>query len=482
MTEMNLTSLLNKVKNFKAEFQNIEVKRAEKGSPEKLYDTLSSFSNQDDGGVILFGLDEAQGFQATGVYDVQDLQKKVMEQCQAMEPPVRALFTVVEDEGKAVVAAEIPPVDMTDRPCYYKGKGRMKGSYVRVGDADIPMTEYEVYSFEAYRKKYQDDIRTVERATFTALDSKKLQNYLNSLKDNKPNLADLEDRQIYELMNITRDNQWTLASVMLFGLYPQAYFPQLCIIAVSVPGTEIGDTDFDGARFIDNKRIEGTAVQMLESAIQFVKNNMRTKTIIDDANGKRIDRDDYPIKAVREILLNALVHRDYSIHTEGMPIQLVMYADRLEVTNPGGLYGRLTLSNLGKIQPDTRNPVLATALEVLKVTENRYSGIPTIRKEMSENAQPEPVFINERGEFKVVLYRSAEMTGYLDDGKKSLLQFCAIPRTRQEIVDFLGLSSVTYAMKTYVQPLIASGDIVLSNPKAPQSRNQLYSSKKDVSI
>jgi len=475
MTEENIKSLLVKVLNLKAEFQNTEVKRAEKGAPEKLYDTLSSFSNQDDGGVILFGLDEKQGFQITGVYDVQDLQKKIMEQCQSMEPPVRALFTAAEYEEKAVLAVEIPPVDITERPCYYKGKGRVKGSYVRVGDADIPMTDYEVYSFEAYRKKYQDDIRPVERATFTALNMTKLQDYLYRLKDNKPNLANLEDEQIYELMNITRDNRLTLSSVMLFCLYPQAYFPQLGMIATAVPGTEIGDTDIDGARFIDNKRIEGTIAQMLDGAIQFVKNNIKTKTIINETTGKRVDKDDYPIKAVREIIVNALVHRDYSIHTEGMPIQLMIYADRLEVTNPGGLYGRLSLSNLGKIQPDTRNPVLATALEILKITENRYSGIPTIRREMEANGQPEPIFTNERGEFKVTLFRLTESAG--SSGEKRLLQFCKVPRTRQEVTAFLGLSSMAYAMKTYVQPLIDSGDIILSNPDAPQSRYQLYSSK-----
>jgi ATP-dependent DNA helicase RecG len=477
MTEENLKLLISKVKNFKTEFQDIEVKHAEKGGPDRLYDTLSSFSNQDDGGVILFGLDENRGFLTTGVYDINDLQRKVMEQCQAMEPPVRALFTVGEDSGKPVLAAEIPPIDITERPCFYKGKGRMRGSYVRVGDADIPMTEYEVYSFEAYRKKYQDDVRSVERASLTAIDGKKLAEYLYRLKENKPNLAGLEDERIYELMNITRDNKPTLSTVLLFGLYPQAYFPQLCIIAVSVPGTEIGETDIDGARFTDNKRIEGTIVQMLEGALKFIKNNMRTKTIIDGVTGRRFDRDDYPIKAVREIILNALIHRDYSIHTQGMPIQLTVYADRLEVISPGGLYGRLTLNNLGKIQPDTRNPVLATALEVLRITENRYSGIPTIRREMAANNQPEPVFTNERGEFKVTLLRKADKTEFREDSGKDVLRFCATPRTRKEIADFLGLSSVTYAMKTYIQPLIDSGDIVLSNPKSPQSRNQLYSAK-----
>lgn len=73
-----------------------------------------------------------------------------------MEPIVRPLLTVVEKNGKSFVSADIPGVDLSDRPVFYKGKGRLKGSYIRVGDSDEPMTEYEVYSYEAYRKKYQE--------------------------------------------------------------------------------------------------------------------------------------------------------------------------------------------------------------------------------------------------------------------------------------------------------------------------------------
>ena len=285
-----------------------------------------------------------------------------------MEPSVRAVFTVTEIDGKNVVSAEIPPIDITDRPCFYKGKGRLKGSYVRVGESDQRMSEYEMYSFEAYRKKYQDDIRSVERAAVSSLNSEKIEEYLKLLKKDKPNLSNLKDSQILELMSIMREDKPTLAAEFLFGLYPQAHFPQLGIIAVSVPGTEIGDTDIDDSRFIDNQRIEGTIPDMVDAALQFVRKNTRKKTIIDPSTGKRRDKTDYPINSVREALLNALVHRDYSIHTEGMPVQLSIFADRLEITNPGGLYGRLTLDTLGKVQPDTRNPVLATALEVMDVT------------------------------------------------------------------------------------------------------------------
>ena len=88
--------------------------------------------------------------------------------------------------------------------------------------------------------------------------------------------------------------------------------------------------------------------------------------------------------------LNALIHRDYSIHTEGMPIQLLLFEDRFEVRSPGGLYGRLRIDQLGKVQPDTRNPVLAVAMETLGETENRYSGIPTMRAGIGAGRMPEP--------------------------------------------------------------------------------------------
>lgn len=186
------------------------------------------------------------------------------------------------------------------------------------------------------------------------LDAALLDKYLLKLKENRPNLAQLAAEQIYELMSMTRASVPTLAAVMLFSPYPQAYFPQLCITAVSVPGTEIGRTGAEGERFLDNQRIEGTLTQMLEGALAFVKKNTRTKTIIDPETGKRMDRSDYPVAAVREAVLNALIHRDYSIHTEGMPIQLLLFEDRFEVRNPGGLYGRLRIDQLGKVQPDTR--------------------------------------------------------------------------------------------------------------------------------
>ena len=449
-----------------------------KGCPKRLYDTLSSFSNQDDGGIIIFGVDEEHGYQESGVYDAQDLQKKINEQCLQMEPVVRPLLTVLEKDGKCFVAAEIPGMDLADRPCYYRGQGRIKGAFVRVGDSDEPMTAYEIYSYEAFRKKYQDNLREIPRASFASLNQETLKTYLEKIREGKPKLSRLPDEEICELMSITRNGEVTLSAVLLFSPYPQAYFPQLCITAVVVPGKELGETGILGERFLDNRRIEGTLPEMLDGAIQFVRKNMKIKTIIDPDTGKRTDHTDYPVEAVREAVLNALVHRDYSIHTEGMPIQVVMYEDRLEIRNPGGIYGRLRVDQLGKVQPDTRNPVLASALEILGVTENRYSGIPTMRRALAGAGLPEPVFQDTRGSFLVEFYKmredGQEQPDRLTEEEKSLLIFCRTPRTRREICDYLGLSSTTYAIQRHVTPLVEKGFICLSIPEKSSSPRQLY--------
>ena len=309
MTREELLERINDIHARRYETQTLELKAAEFGYPKRLYDTLSSFSNQDDGGTIIFGIDEQNDYNECGVYDPQDIQKKINEQCLQMEPAVRPLITVADKDGKYFVAAEIPGIDLAERPCYYQGKGRLKGAYIRVGDSDEPMMEYEVYSYEAFRKRCQDDIRPVSRASFEVLDRELLDAYAEKLKKERPNLSALSEKTMYELMSVTRNGEVTLSALLLFCRYPQAFFPQLCITAVVLPGDEVGDLGFSGERFTDNRRIEGNIPEMLEQVISFVIKNMRTKIIINPTTGKREDKTDYPVTAIREAVLNALVHK-----------------------------------------------------------------------------------------------------------------------------------------------------------------------------
>ncbi|MGV8145202.1 MAG: ATP-binding protein [Alkaliphilus sp.] len=266
------------------------------------------------------------------------------------------------------------------------------------------MTEYEIYNYEAFKKRINDELRTVDRATMDNLSKNNVAEYLKMLRRQKPNLVNLKDGRLLETQEICQGEFPTVAGLMLLAAYPQEFFPQLSVTAMVVQGKAIRELGDDGERFIDNKRIEGTIHQMLEGTLAFARRNMRMKSIIAEY-GSRADKPEYPIKALREIILNALIHRDYSVHTERPPIRLVLYEDRLELENPGSLYGRITVDNLGKVPADTRNPYMAGALEIMIGTENRFSGIPTILTELKKAGMPAPVFINERGAFKVMFYK-----------------------------------------------------------------------------
>ena len=492
MQTEDLHRLVDKIQRLQCEMQTVELKSANKGCPTRLYDTLSSFANQDEGGIIIFGLDEAKGFAVVGVYDAQDLQKKVTEQCNQMSPQVRALFTVCEFGDKLVVSAEIPGLDVAERPCFYRGAGRLRGAYIRVGDADEPMSEYEVYSYDAFRKRIRDDIREAQGARRSFFNEDKLAQFFQAVKKDRKHLAQhVSDEEILELMGITVNGQPTLAGELCFSKYPQGAFPQLCVTAVALPGTQMGEPGLQGERFIDNERITGTIDEMVDEAVDFVNRNSRHSTII-DAKGRRADRDEYPLKAVREAVLNALVHRDYSIHSENVPVRLELYRNRLEIISSGGLYGKLTIDSLGKVRPDTRNSALANILELMRITENRYSGIPTIYHELKIAQLPPPVFAVRRGEFVVTFTsRVAQMydvpqtmpTGVHEEQavyaaktlttEEKLLQFCSVPRSRQELIDFLGFSRY-YTMSKLVQPLLDAQKLALTLPEKPKSSKQRY--------
>ena len=475
MIRSEILELVNFIQKTKCESNTIEIKSAKVDCP-KLFDTLSSFSNQSGGGTIIFGIDEREDYSVCGVYDAADLQKKIMEQSIQMEPELRPLCTVVDIDGKTVVCAEIQEIDNFQKPCFYRGAGRLKGSYIRVGDGDRRMTEYEVYSYEAFKKKIHDELRTNDRADINEIRTDYLKKYLIELPLKKSNLAALPEDKLCAIQGFTADDKPTLTGIMLFSLYPQAFYPQLCVTAVSVAGTEIGNSSDVGERFIDNVKIDGTITQMLDSALQFVKRNMKVKTIIDPDTGKRADKADYPIIAVRELIINALVHRDYSIHTDTTPITIRMFSDRLEIENPGGLYGRMTLDQLGKVSADTRNPFLAGALEIMEITENRYSGIPTVLAAMKEAGLSAPKFESERGVFRVTLYNSGYVSAPADNSEEAkLLNFCKTPRSRAELSDFYeGQLSINYVMTKLVHPLIADGRLKMTLPDKPKSKNQRY--------
>lgn len=472
MTQDRLLELIAEIIDKKAEAQTIEVKTAHIDCPEGIQDTLSSFSNQESGGTIVFGLDERSDFSPVGVYDVQKLQKKVQDKCENMVPPIRAVFSSVRYADVFIVACEIPACDYNLRPCYYRPAGRINGSYIRVGESDKKMTAYEVYSYDQYRNHVHDDERVIEKADISYMQKELIEDYIHRQKITHPRFSLLSDYQVNELTGLTNNGKFTLAAVLNFGIYPQGFLKQICITACVVDGYELGDVSESGDRFLDNRRIEGTVDEMLDEACGFCLKNMKKKIRISSITGKREDIDEYPLDAVREAILNALIHRDYSVYTEGTPISIIMFKDRMEIHSPGSLYGNFSVEDLGIVRPDLRNPSLASMAEIRLKTENRYTGIPTIRNAMKEAGLPKPEFINKRNEIVVILYNSEAET--VVNNETDLLVYCKEPRTREEIAVFLGIGTVDYAVRKVIKPLLNEGKIKMTMPDVPRSKNQKY--------
>lgn len=178
------------------------------------------------------------------------------------------------------------------KPCFYKGKGKSKGAYIRIGDADLPMTEYEIHSFEAFKFKTEDELRTKERVDSSFLNNVLLDGYLAKLINKKMGLINFEKNKILQLEGIIDKNgKPTLCGILNFGSLPQIFSPNLDIVAVKCVTNNYGEEDENGIRFADNKRIDGTLSSMLQQALIFISNNTKKATYINSVTGKREDKD-----------------------------------------------------------------------------------------------------------------------------------------------------------------------------------------------
>ena len=393
---------------YKTETDQIEAKTALIDCPSKLYDTISAFSNK-NGGIILFGINEKKGFSVNGVYDANDLQTKITNLCsQSMEPVVRPEILTFEYEENTVVAVKINEIEQIKKPCFYKPYGLKKGAFIRIGDRDDLMTDYEIYAIQSYKDRIIEDKRPTKDAKIEDLNKELLEDYIDKVKVSRPNFSKFSFEKCLKLSNILDQNgkQYfpTLAGIMVFGEYPQSFYPQLFVACTVLPGKNLGETGSFNERFIDNQRIEGTIEEMFYKTMNFITRNMKTRVVIDSL-GKRTDFPEYPVDALKEAIVNALVHRDYSLQTENAYISVMMFTDRIEITNPGILYGTNKIEKLGSLSSmEARNPNIVKILEEKHtILENRHTGIPTIISEMRKAGLPAPEFIEERDCFKVIL-------------------------------------------------------------------------------
>ena len=197
----------------------------------------------------------------------------------------------------------------------------------------------------------------------------------------------------------------TLGGLFAFGVYPQQFEPQLNLTVVAYPTTRAGDPGPRGERFTENRAVDGSIPIIVVEAIRILKRNMRRRSVVSGLF--RTDEWEYPEEVLREAIVNALVHRDYSEYARGMQVQVELYPDRLVIRNPGGLYGPVEITSLGtNTVSSSRNRVLLKILEDTPlgdghmVCENRGTGIARMRSALTEAGMEAPTFIDDIGIFQ----------------------------------------------------------------------------------
>lgn len=398
---------------------DVEAKASQMALPKSVKETLSAFANT-SGGTVLLGVAETEGFDVVGVNDPAKIASDLASACASdVDPPLRPVIKQFQIEGKWVIVAEIGEIDASLKPCFVSARGMSKGSYIRVHDGDQLLSSYEVQLLLSYRTQPKNDAEPVLEASMEDLDRSLVASYLTRVRDLRPGtVRDLTDEQILvrHRLAMTVDGvvHPTLAGLLAMGAHPQQFFPQLMVTLVVYPTVNGPDLD-SGERFLDNAAVEGPIPVMAQGALTALKRNMRRRSVV--AGIGREDRWEYPEAALREAIVNALVHRDLSAASRGSQVQIEMYPDRLSIRNPGGLYGPVSVVELTEASTSdvagtssARNSFLLRALEDIPipegdgtVCENRGSGIRTMVESLRAAGMSPPKFNDSISSFSLVV-------------------------------------------------------------------------------
>ena len=369
------------------DLETVEVKSAAGGFPQSVLKSISALSNG-RGGLLIFGLSDADFLPVP--IDAAKLAADLASACSDdLEPKVRPTVGICNVDDMPVVAARIPALEYQHRPCYVRAEGMHQGSYTRVHDGNRRLTAYELHVLVSGRGQPIDDAAPIDDARLEHLDGAAVSDLRRRLRQRRGEIfTEAADYEVLHMLGVLSEPQTdspvTLAGLLALGRYPQQFVPQLAASFVVLPTID-GSPLSDGTRFIDNQPLDGPIPAIVAQAVSAMQRNMRRRSVVEGAG--RQDVWDYPAEAIREVVANALMHRDYHPTATGTQVRISLYPDRFEVASPGGLHGihsgHTDVAQLiGTSISSTRNSRLARLLEDViipgtgrPVCENRGSGL-----------------------------------------------------------------------------------------------------------
>lgn len=352
-------------------------------------DTMAAMANG-AGGVILLGIDGQPGVIA-GVTDASEVVEKLLQLALAVDPALMLpLPQVVTVDGRSVVALTIP----RGMPHVYAVGGRF---LQRVGAENAPLRTRELYALMAERSEIGFETEPVPGATRDDIDWAKARAYAASLRG----IAETRVEPILVKRGCLVEQEGVLrpthAGILLFGRDPQQFVRGADITAARFASETMSDS-------FTRQDIVGTLPDQIRRAEMFLVDTLR-KDVLLGAAMARAEQFEYPLEAARELVVNAVAHRDYRITGDG--IRLFIFSNRMEVTSPGGLPGPVTVDNI-KDERFSRNPVIVQVLSDMGYIERLGYGVDRVIDLMRQKNLRAPIFEEKAGGFRVVLFSQTE--------------------------------------------------------------------------
>jgi ATP-dependent DNA helicase RecG len=404
MNQEEVKKEIEKALQLNSETNFVEFKKAKGGFPRKeVRKTLSAFGNT-EGGIIVFGVEEREdkSLAAIGLEDIADLQERMTNlSTEGMNTVLRLDYFLLDIDKNTILAVYVPKCENHLKPYYIKELGLPHGAYVRDGNTDRKMTEEEMKSYVRNAQGDDFDTNCADDAILDDLSQDKLISFLKKSAEKAARDFEKNDKygEVLENIGIVKKCEEnfipTIAGYLIFAKNrPQKklQFQRYVIRCVRYKGSGV-HTDI-----LDSLDVDGTLDEQIDGMQSFILRNIKKSAKI--VGTKRVERYEYPEKAIREIVANAVIHRDYRI-TETYT-QVNIFEDRIEVFNPGNLPLGVTVENIKNSQM-SRNKIIAARLKDLDYLEEYGRGIDIVFTKMNEWGLLPPIFKNTSNSFRVIL-------------------------------------------------------------------------------
>lgn len=387
------------------EQEDLEAKEASGTTAGKsVFETICALSNEPDlgGGTILLGVDKEEAlfpfYTPTGVDDPDKISSEIASACGTMfNQPVRVDIAPTVIGNAVVIRIDVVELPANQKPLYYKSRNLPAGAFRRIGPTDMRCTDEDIQAFFQGKANEPYDSRIVRDARWDDIDPVAISSYRKARAEANPLAEELnwsDEDMLYSLGAIQRLDgkvQITTTGVLTFGKSSslRRLMPTQRVDYIRVPGkiwVQHPEVRFDA---LD---LRGPIVTMVGRIIAAITDDLPKTFVVEDGlSGQRTETPILPIRVIREAVVNALMHRSYEVF---QPIQIVRYANRIEIKNPG--YSLKSQDRFSEPGSFIRNPTIAEILHETRFAETKGSGIRVMQEKMKQSGLAAPSFESDR--------------------------------------------------------------------------------------